>query len=95
MALGAGAALWLTAAGEAGVARPRPKMAEAVALACLHGSPTVDWALGHAAVMGRFGEGDLASIIAHHASAAPGEPRSAGDGHTLQPGTSAWEGFGR
>ena len=95
LALGAGAALWLTAAGEAGVARPRPKMAEAVALAALHGTATVDWALGHAAVMGRFAEGDLASIIAHHASASRGEARSAGDEHTLQPGTSAWEGFGR
>jgi hypothetical protein len=29
----------------------------------------VDWALGHAAVSGRFGEGDLASILAHHAPA--------------------------
>jgi len=95
LALGAGAALWLTAAGEAGVARPRPKMAEAVALGALHGTATVDWALGHAAVMGRFAESDLASIIAHHASAGAGEPRSAGEGHTLQPGTSAWEGFGR
>jgi len=95
LALGAGAALWLGAAGETGVARPRPKMAEAVALAALHGNATVDWALGHAAVMGRFAEGDLASIIAHHASASPGEPRSAGEDHTLQPGTSAWEGFGR
>lgn len=72
LALGAGAALWIGAAGEAGVARPRPKMAEAVALGALHGATTVDWALGHAAVMGRFAEGDLASIIAHHASAAPG-----------------------
>jgi len=95
LSLGEGAALWLTAAGEAGVARPRPKMAEAVALGALHGTATVDWALGHAAVMGRFAEGDLASIIAHHASASPGEPRSAGEAHTLQPGTSAWEGFGR
>ncbi len=95
LALGAGAALWLGAVGEAGVSRPRPKMAEAVALACLHGTATVDWALGHAAVMGRFGEGDLASIIAHHASASPGEAKRAGDDHTLQPGTSSWEGFGR
>ena len=95
LALGAGAALWLSAAGEAGVVRPRPKMAEAVALAALHGTATVDWALGHAAVMGRFAEGDVASIIAHHASAGPGEPRRADETHTLQPGTSAWEGFGR
>lgn len=95
LSLGAGAALWLAAAGEAGVARPRPKMAEAVALAALHGTARVDWALGHAAVMGRFAEGDLASIIAHHASASPGDARRAGEAHTLQPGTSAWEGFGR
>ena len=75
--------------------RPRPKMAEAVALAALHGTATVDWALGHAAVMGRFAEGDVASIIAHQASAAPGAARRADEAHTLQPGTSAWEGFGR
>jgi hypothetical protein len=40
-------------------------MAEAVALAALHGRATVDWALGHAAVMGRFAEGDVSSIITH------------------------------
>ena len=95
LGLGEGAALWLAAAGETGVARPRPKMAEAVALAALHGTPTVDWALGHAAVMGRFAEGDLASIIAYHATAAPGDAYHAGPDHTLQPGTSTWEGFGR
>ncbi len=95
LAIGSGAALWLAEAGAAGVSRPRPKMAEAVALAALHGSATVDWALGHAAVMGRFDEGDLASIIAHQAAAGAGEARRASEDHTLQPGTSAWEGFGR
>jgi hypothetical protein len=45
--------------------------------------------------MGRFGEGDLSSIIAHQASAGPGTARRADEAHTLQPGTSAWEGFGR
>lgn len=95
LAIGSGAALWLTEAGAAGVCRPRPKMAEAVALAALHGTATVDWALGHAAVMGRFDEGDLASIIAHQASAGAGDARLASEDHTLQPGTSAWEGFGR
>ncbi len=35
--------LWLSAAGEVGVARPRPKMAEAVSWAALHGTTTVDW----------------------------------------------------
>lgn len=95
LAIGAGASLWLTEAGAAGVARPRPKMADAVALAALHGTEAVDWALGHAAVMGRFAESDLAAIIAHHAAAGPGDVLRAGEDHTLQPGTSAWEGFGR
>lgn len=95
LAIGSGAVLWLTEAGAAGVCRPRPKMAEAVALAALHGTATVDWALGHAAVMGRFDEGDLASIIAHQAASGAGEPRQASEDHTLQPGTSAWKGFGR
>jgi hypothetical protein len=61
----------------------------------LHGVTAVDWALGHAAVTGRFAEGDLASIIAHQASAKTGEARRASEEHTLQPGTSAWEGFGQ
>ena len=95
LAIGSGAVLWLTEAGAAGVCRPRPKMADAVALAALHGTATVDWALGHAAVLGRFGDGDLASIIAHQAAAGPGHPRRASEDHTLQPGTSAWEGFGQ
>lgn len=95
LAIGSGAGLWLTEAGAAGVCRPRPKMADAVALAALHGTAAVDWALGHAAVMGRFGDGDLASIIAHQAAAKAGEARRASDDHTLQPGTSAWEGFGQ
>ena len=95
LAIGSGAVLWLTEAGATGVSRPRPKMAEAVALAALHGTATVDWALGHAAVLGRFGDGDLASIIAHQAAAGAGQTRRASEDHTLQPGTSAWEGFGR
>ncbi|HSS10860.1 MAG TPA: IS21 family transposase [Acidimicrobiales bacterium] len=95
LAIGAGAALWLTEAGAVGATRVRAKMADSVALAKLHGPIPVDWALGHAAVHGRFGEGDLAAIIAHRASAAAGEVHHASDAHSLQPGTSAWEGFGR
>jgi len=95
LAIGAGAALWLTEAGATGVCRPRPKMADAVALAAFHGRTVVDWALGHAAVMGRFDDGDLASIIAHHGTVGDGESCRASEDHTLQPGTSAWEGFGR
>ncbi len=52
-----------------GAARVRAKMAEAVTLAALHGAVVVDRALGQAALTGRFGEGDLASVIAHLASA--------------------------
>ena len=38
LAIGEGAALWLTEAGAAGTARVRAKMAEAVSLAALHGA---------------------------------------------------------
>ena len=67
-------------------------MADAIGLARLHGVDQVDWALGHAASYGRFAETDLASILAANP---PGQHRSASEGHSLQPGTSAWEGFGR
>ena len=67
-------------------------MGEAVQLASLHGQVQVDWALGHAATYGRFADGDLASILAAHPA---GERHAAGEGHSLQHGTRAWEGFGR
>jgi hypothetical protein len=46
-----------------GVARIRAKMADAVALAKLHGSAAVDQALGTAALACRFADGDLAAIL--------------------------------
>ena len=95
LAIGDGAALWLKEAGAVGAARVRAKMADAVALAKLSGAGPINWALGHAAVYGRFAEGDLASIVAHQASAAGGDPAWAGEGHSLQAGTDAWKGFGR
>lgn len=95
LSIGAGAALWLTEAGANGVSRVRAKMADAVGLAKLSGAEVVDWALGHAALHGRFAESDLASIVAHRAGSAPGECHRAGEAHSLQPGTGAWEGFGR
>jgi hypothetical protein len=95
LAIGAGAELWLTEAAAAGSSRVRAKMAEAVALAALHQPAAVDRALGHAAVTGRFGDGDLASIIAHHASGPSGLSRRADESTSLQRGTSAWEGFGQ
>jgi transposase len=95
LALGEGAVLWLTEAAAAGSSRVRVKMAEAVTLAALHGVPTLDRALGHAAVTGRFGDGDLASIIAHLAAGPSEPPRRADESRSLQRGTSPWEGFGR
>jgi transposase len=92
LALGEGARLWLVEAASAGTSRLKVKMAEAVELARLHGVERLDWALGHAACFGRFADGDLVSILAAQPA---GEHRSAGDGHSLQPGTGAWEGFGR
>lgn len=92
LGLGDGARMWLIEAGAAGTARVKVKMADAVELASLHGPERVDWALGHAATFGRFGEGDVASIL----TAAPAEEhRRAGEGHSLQDGTASWEGFGQ
>jgi hypothetical protein len=95
LAIGAGAVLWLKEAGAAGASRVRAKMADAVALAKLSGAEPVNWALGHAAVYGRFAEGDLASILAHRAATAAGEPARATEDHSLQAGTEAWKEFGR
>jgi transposase len=95
LAIGEGAALWLTEAGAAGTSRVRAKMAEAVTLAALHGAVVVDGALSHAALTGRFGDGDLASVIAHLASAPAEQWCRADESASLAAGTSAWEGFGR
>lgn len=92
LALGEGARQWLIEAASAGTSRVKVKMAQAVELGRLHGIERLDWALGHAACFGRFADGDLASILAAHPA---GKRRQAGEGHSLQPGTAAWEGFGR
>ena len=86
LAIGDGARTWLVEAAAAGTSRVKVKMAEAVTLARLHGQIR-DWALGHAAMFGRFADGDLASILA---ADPPGQPRRADDAHSLQPGTAAW-----
>jgi transposase len=92
LALGEGARLWLVEAASAGTSRIKLKMAEAVTLGQLHGVERLDWALGHAATFGRFADGDVASILAAHPA---GDRHAAGEDHSLQAGTSAWEGFGR
>jgi hypothetical protein len=94
LALGDGAALWLTEAAAAGAARVRAKMAEAVELAGLHGPGVVDRALGQAGTVGRFAEGDLIAFLTHQAQAAPGPLSRAGEQHTLAQGTTGWAGFG-
>jgi transposase len=95
LALGAGARLWLVEAAAAGATKMRVKMAEALALAKLFDPGEVDWALGHAAVHGRFAEADLASILDHHARQPSDGEHRAGEGSSLTQGTSAWARLGR
>ena len=94
LALGEGAAMWLKEAAAAGTARIRAKMAQAVELAALFEPALVDWALGHAAVYGRFAEGDLAAIIDHHQMSPLPGTHQAGEHHSLAQGTNAWAGLG-
>jgi hypothetical protein len=90
LAIGDGARLWLAEAAAAGSSRVRAKMAGAVQMAALHGSLVVDRALGEAAAAGRFADHDLASILAHQATAADGELSRATEQASLAQGTSAW-----
>ncbi len=98
LGLGDGAEAWLIQAAAAGAQRVRRKMAEAVDLSKLHGIAEVERALRACAEAGRFGDGDLASILAHHRQQAGGElilfpARS--EEHSLQRSTCSWEGLGR
>jgi hypothetical protein len=94
LAIGPGAAAWLVEAAATGVRRIRAKMADAVALAKLYGTADVDRALGTAATVGRFADGDLLSILNHQDEHDHAEPIRRSETHSLQPGTSAWSGFG-
>jgi transposase len=94
LSLGQGAADWLVEAAAAGARRIRPKMAEAVELAKLHGRAAVDQALGTAALAGRFREGDLRSILDHQRHSGTAEPHQRTEDHSLQPGTSSWARLG-
>jgi hypothetical protein len=92
--IGPGASEWLTRAAAAGAVRLRRKIAEAVALAKLHGPADVDEALAVAADAGRFGDGDLAAILAHRGARVLEFPARAGEQQSLQRSTRSWEGFG-
>jgi transposase len=94
LAIGAGAADWLKEAAASGASRVRSKMAEAVVLAKLYGTEPVDRALFSAAVAGRFADSDLAAILQHQRNGSLTPPIRASENHSLQPGTSAWTGFG-
>ena len=93
--LGEGARLWLIEAAAAGTPRMRVKMTEALALAKLFDPVEVDWALGHAAVHGRFAEADLSSILDHHARAPQAGGHRASEESSLTQGTSAWARLGQ
>jgi transposase len=99
LALGEGAHRWLVGAAAVGAQRVKTKMAEALELAALFGAFAVDDALGLAALAGRFGDGDLVSILQHRRAEETVMEAFAAvladEAHSTQPGTSAWEGFGR
>jgi transposase len=95
LGMGEGAHRWLVEAAAAGATRVRSKMARAVELASLVGVAKVDEALGLAAIAGRFGDSDLASILDHLAtSGTPDDVVVADENHSVQPGTSSWGRFG-
>ena len=65
-----------------------------MSIAKLTNPARVDWALGHAAVNQRFGEGDLESILA--ANLDPSTPAAirAGEDKSLTQGTAGWAALG-
>ena len=94
--IGPGAETWLVEAAASGASRVRAKMARAVELAALAGRGRVETALATAAAAGRFAEADLASILDHLATREPATVLTTLDeAFSVQPGTGAWEGFGR
>jgi transposase len=96
LAIGQGAHAWLVEAAATGATRVRAKMARAVEFATIMGADRVDHALGLAAAAGRFDEHDLGAILDHLAThGAPSELVRADETHSAQPGTGAWERFGR
>jgi transposase len=91
LALGEGAKTWLIEAAALGARQIEARMADAVGLARITDPARVDEALGLAAVAGRFGPGDLASIL----TARRDQPRRVDPSHSLPPGTRAWDQLGR
>lgn len=95
LSIGPGAERWLIEAGATGAVRVRAKMGRAVELAAVLGAQRIDEALGLAAMAGRFGEDDLASIADHLAAEGQlGEVVRVDEEHSVQPGTGGWQVFG-
>ena len=97
LALGPGAEVWLIRAAAEGATRVRRKMAEAVDLAKLHGAGQVEHALKVCADACRFGDGDLAAILAHQERSGTVIPFPArvSEEQSLQRSTRSCEGLGR
>jgi hypothetical protein len=95
LAIEPGAETWRIRAAAAGAARVRRKTIEAVDLAKLHGSDEVNRALETCAHAGRFGDGDLAAILAHQQATGDLILFPAPEERSLQRSTRSWEGFGR
>lgn len=88
--IGPGAERWLIEAAGQGTRGVTTRMGEAVGLTDVWGRDLVDEALGLAATVGRFAEGDLESILA----ARRAEPTPPPVGFSLQAGTAAWARYG-
>lgn len=69
-------------------------MAHAVSLSKLTNPGRVGWALGHAAVFGRFAEGDLASILTANPNPDAPPALRAGEDRSLTQGTAGWATLG-
>lgn len=93
LALGEGAKLYLVEAAASGVRKIETRMAEAVTLVSLHEPSAVDAALGTAAMAGRFGGGDLESILVHRSGGAVGALVPPPE-HSLAQGTQMWSALG-
>lgn len=93
LGIGHGAEAWLVEAAAAGAQRMNQKMREAAQLARIHGVEVVDEALGTAAAYGRFGAGDLASILTTQVGTSPA--RSASESRSLAQGTRGWASIGQ
>jgi transposase len=90
LGIGEGAKRWLVEAGASGVRKIEAKMKDAVDLVGLFGRDAVDRALGEAALVGRFADGDTLGLLSVNSTPVIYAPEV----HSLQNGTSAWSKIG-